>query len=47
MQMNPYQISQTNSYVPQYQSYQQAYNPMQNIQRFQQDRKSTRLNSSH
>ena len=34
--MNPYQISQTNSYVPQYQSYQQAYNPMQNIQRFQQ-----------
>lgn len=36
MQMNPYQISQTNSYVPQYQSYQQAYNPMQNIQRFQQ-----------
>ena len=36
MQMNPYQISQTNSYVPQYQTYQQAYNPMQNIQRFQQ-----------
>ena len=36
MQMNPYQISQTNSYVPQYQSYQQAYNPMQNIHRFQQ-----------
>ena len=36
MQMNPYQISQTNSYVQQYQSYQQAYNPMQNIQRFQQ-----------
>lgn len=36
MQMNPYQISQTNSYVPQYQSYQQAYNHMQNIQRFQQ-----------
>ena len=36
MQMNPYQISQTNSYVPQYQSYQQADNPMQNIQRFQQ-----------
>ena len=36
MQMNPYQISQTNSYVPQYQSYQQAYTPMQNIQRFQQ-----------
>ena len=36
MQMNPYQISQTNSYVPQYQSYQQAYNTMQNIQRFQQ-----------
>ena len=36
MQMNPYQISQTNSYVPKYQSYQQAYNPMQNIQRFQQ-----------
>ena len=36
MQMSPYQISQTNSYVPQYQSYQQAYSPMQNIQRFQQ-----------
>jgi len=25
-----------NNYMPQYQSYQQAYNPMQNIQRFQQ-----------
>lgn len=33
MQMNPYQMPQVNSYVPQYQ---QAYNPMQNIQRFQQ-----------
>ena len=36
MQMNPYQMPQVNSYVPQYQSYQQAYNPIQNIQRFQQ-----------
>lgn len=36
MQMNPYQMPQANSYVPQYQSYQPAYNPMQNIQRFQQ-----------
>lgn len=36
MQMNPYQMPQVNSYVPQYQTYQQAYNPMQNIQRFQQ-----------
>lgn len=36
MQMNPYQIPQTNNYIPQYQPYQQAYNPMQNIQRFQQ-----------
>ena len=36
MQMNPYQIPQANNYMPQYQSYQQAYNPMQNIQRFQQ-----------
>lgn len=36
MQMNPYQMPQVNSYMPQYQSYQQAYNPMQNIQRFQQ-----------
>lgn len=36
MQMNPYQMQQVNSYVPQYQTYQQAYNPMQNIQRFQQ-----------
>ena len=36
MQMNPYQMPQANNYIPQYQSYQQAYNPMQNIQRFQQ-----------
>lgn len=36
MQMNPYQMPQVNSYAPQYQTYQQAYNPMQNIQRFQQ-----------
>ena len=36
MQMNPYQMPQVNSYMPQYQTYQQAYNPMQNIQRFQQ-----------
>ena len=36
MQMNPYQIPQANNYMPQYQTYQQAYNPMQNIQRFQQ-----------
>ena len=36
MQMNPYQIPQANNYIPQYQTYQQAYNPMQNIQRFQQ-----------
>ena len=36
MQINPYQIPQVNNYMPQYQSYQQAYNPMQNIQRFQQ-----------
>lgn len=36
MQMNPYQMPQVNSYVQQYQSYQPAYNPMQNIQRFQQ-----------
>ena len=36
MQMNPYQIPQANSYMPQYQTYQPAYNPMQNIQRFQQ-----------
>lgn len=36
MQMNPYQISQANNYMTQYQTYQQAYNPMQNIQRFQQ-----------
>lgn len=36
MQMNPYQIPQSNNYMPQYQIYQQAYNPMQNIQRFQQ-----------
>lgn len=33
MQMNPYQMPQVNSYAPQYQQYQQAYNPMQNIQR--------------
>lgn len=36
MQMNPYQMPQVNNYMPQYQTYQQAYNPMQNIQRFQQ-----------
>lgn len=36
MQMNPYQIPQANNYMPQYQTYQQAYNPIQNIQRFQQ-----------
>ena len=36
MQMNPYQMPQANNYIPQYQTYQQAYNPMQNIQRFQQ-----------
>lgn len=36
MQMNPYQMPQTNNYMPQYQTYQQAYNQMQNIQRFQQ-----------
>ena len=36
MQMNPYQIPQANNYMTQYQTYQQAYNPMQNIQRFQQ-----------
>lgn len=36
MQMNPYQMPQTNNYMTQYQPYQQAYNPMQNIQRFQQ-----------
>jgi hypothetical protein len=29
-------MPQTNNYMPQYQTYQQAYNPMQNIQRFQQ-----------
>ena len=34
--MNPYQIPQANNYMPQYQTYQQAYNPIQNIQRFQQ-----------
>ena len=34
--MNPYQIPQANNYMPQYQTYQQAYNPMQNMQRFQQ-----------
>lgn len=36
MQMNPYQMPQANNYIPQYQTYQQAYNTMQNIQRFQQ-----------
>lgn len=36
MQMNPYQMPRVNNYMPQYQTYQQAYNPMQNIQRFQQ-----------
>ena len=36
MQMNPYQMPQANNYIPQYQTYQQAYSPMQNIQRFQQ-----------
>ena len=36
MQMNPYQMPQANNYIPQYQTYQQSYNPMQNIQRFQQ-----------
>ena len=36
MQMNPYQMPQANNYIPQYQTYQQTYNPMQNIQRFQQ-----------
>ena len=36
MQMNPYQMPQANNYIPQYQTYQQAYKPMQNIQRFQQ-----------
>ena len=34
--MNPYQMPQANNYIPQYQTYQQAYNTMQNIQRFQQ-----------
>ena len=36
MQMNPYQMPQAKNYIPQYQTYQQAYNTMQNIQRFQQ-----------
>lgn len=36
MQMNSYQMPKANNYMPQYQTYQQAYNPMQNIQRFQQ-----------
>ena len=36
MQMNPYQMPQVNSYAPQYQQYQQAYNPMHNNQRLQQ-----------
>lgn len=43
MQMNPYQMPQVNSYVPQYQSYQQAYNPMQNIQRFQQPQQQEQM----
>lgn len=36
MQMNPYQM-------PQYQTYQQAYNPMQNIQRFQQQQQPEQM----
>lgn len=40
MQMNPYQMPQVNSYVPQYQ---QAYNPMQNIQRFQQQQQPEQM----
>lgn len=43
MQMNPYQIPQANNYMPQYQTYQQAYNPMQNIQRFQQQQQPEQM----
>lgn len=43
MQMNPYQIPQANNYMPQYQTYQQAYNPMQNIQRFQQQQQPDQM----
>lgn len=43
MQMNPYQIPQANNYLPQYQTYQQAYNPMQNIQRFQQQQQPEQM----
>lgn len=43
MQMNPYQIPQANNYMPQYQTYQQAYNPMQNIQRFQQQQQPEQI----
>nr|DAD72715.1 MAG TPA: hypothetical protein [Siphoviridae sp. ct7EW56] len=43
MQMNPYQVPQTNNYMPQYQTYQQAYNPMQNIQRFQQQQQPEQM----
>lgn len=43
MQMNPYQMPQVNSYAPQYQTYQQAYNPMQNIQRFQQQQQPEQM----
>lgn len=43
MQMNPYQMPQSNNYMPQYQTYQQAYNPMQNIQRFQQQQQPEQM----
>lgn len=43
MQMNPYQMPQANNYMPQYQTYQQAYNPMQNIQRFQQQQQPEQM----
>lgn len=43
MQMNPYQIPQANNYMPQYQSYQPTYNPMQNIQRFQQPQQTDQM----
>ncbi len=43
MQMNPYQMPQANNYMPQYQTYQQAYNPMQNIQRFQQQQQTEQM----
>lgn len=43
MQMNPYQIPQANNYMPQYQTYQQAYNQMQNIQRFQQQQQPEQM----